>query len=527
MTAQLGKSQFLSDGISAFAVLMIGFFVLPLAAEIQQGDLEATLNIVTSFSPTFPGSDPDFELAPTDLIPFNDGTGRLMVATLGGTIRVIDSSGNLSPEPLLGTSQTGLQLQVESGMTGIAAHPDFANQDTFGFGKLYTITTENPFSGTPDFGVSNARHQDVIREWDLSPVVGNPDVSSLPAVGLSDSREILRVDQPGSVHNLFDLAFNTSAQPDSDEHGLLYISFGDGGPNARASQNLGSIYGNILRIDPDPTSHSLVRISTHTGLDAYSISDDNPFNGDEITESTAASTLAETWVYGLRAPYRINFDSATGDLYEGDVGAGGFDAREEINVIEKAGNYGWPNREGTKGTHPPGGSIDPLFEYNRGEGRTVVGGFVYRGSAIPELVGKYVFAEFGQGLPSGRLFYGIVDPNDPDGNVGEFFEFFLDPNGPLFPIDTSGDLVPDAQGLLPDRIFSIGEDENGELYLVAGQDPRGHTPSVPGAFIVRLVPVPVPNSFLLLASGGLMLLFLRRRARKPMKFVFLPQTQAS
>lgn len=509
MRTQLDKSKCLSGMIVANLILMSGLFTIPLEAEIQQGKLAVTLGIVTSFSPTFPGSGADFELTPTDLIPFNDGTGRLMVATLGGTIRVIDGGGNMLPEPLLGTSQTGLQRRGESGMTGIAVHPDFANQGTFGFGKLYTITSENRLSGTPDFDVGSERHQDVIREWDLDLVVGNPAVNSLPAVQVSDSREILRVDQPASIHNLFDLAFNTSAGPGSDDYGLLYISSGDGGGGSSNSQNLGSIYGNILRIDPDPTAHGLVRASANTGLDAYSIPDDNPFNGDNVTESTAASTLAEIWAYGLRSPYRINFDSETGGLYGGDVGSA---LREEINLIEEGGNYGWPNREGTTGNHPSGGSIDPLFEYDsRKDGPTVVGGFVYRGSAIPQLVGKYVFAEFGQGLPSGRLFYGIVDPNDPDGNVGDFFEFTIDPNGPLFPIDTSGDFVPDTQGLLPDRIFSIGEDENGELYLVAGQDPRGHAPSVPGAFIVAIVPE--PTSVLLLGSGGLGLLFLRNRSR--------------
>jgi len=109
----------------------------------------------------------------------------------------------------------------------------------------------------------------------------------------------------------------------------------------------------------------------------------------------------------------------------------------------------------------------------------VVGGFVYRGTEIPELVGKYVFAEFGQGLTSGRLFYGIVDPEDPQ--FGQFFEFINDPLGDIFPVDGDGSFAP-----LPDRIFSIGEDADGELYLVAGQDPRAHAPSEPGAFIVKL-----------------------------------------
>lgn len=463
----------------------------PLHAQIPQGNLQLRLETTASFDPTFPGP-ADFEITPTDLIPLADGTGRNLLATLGGTIRVIDGADQLLADPLLTTTQTGLQLQQESGMTGIAIHPDFTNPGTFGFGKLYTITTEN---GSGNGGLSNSNvdftrnndvHQDVVREWDISPIVGNSNVNTLPAISLADSREILRIDQPGPFHDVFDLAFSPV-----DE--LLYISSGDGGGARIVAQDLSLIYGNILRIDPNPNAHSLVRTSANTGLPAYSIPADNPFNGDDATETKTSDTLAEIWAYGIRSPYRMTFDSLTGDLYFGDVGSNQF---EEINLVEIGGNYGWPDREGTSGDQPPGGSIDPLFHYHRSEGRTVVGGFVYRGSAIPELQGKYLFAEFGQGLDSSRLFYGIVDPSDPDGNVGDFFEFMIDASGSMFPIDTDGNFTPDEfDSLLPDRIFSIGEDETGELYLVAGQDPRGHAPSVPGAYIVRVLPSPLPGDF--------------------------------
>jgi hypothetical protein len=268
---------------------------------------------------------------------------------------------------------------------------------------------------------------------------------------------------------------------------MLYISVGDGGISSGEAQDLGSIYGNILRIDPNPNAHSLVRTSANTGLAAYSIPADNPYNGDDGSETKIASTLAEIWANGIRSPYRITFDRHTADFYEGDVGS---NLWEEVNRIEKGQNYGWPNREGTTGTPPPGGSVDPLFQYARDEGRTIVGGFVYRGSAMPRLQGKYIFADFGQGRDHARLFYGIVDPSDLDGNVGDIFDFTIDAAGSVFPIDTNGDFTPDVfTSLLPDRIFSIGEDENGELYLVAGQDPRGFAPSVPGAFVVKVVPL--------------------------------------
>lgn len=477
--------------LNLVAIFLLSLVTEATMAQIPQGNLSVRLQTTASFDPTFPGGG-DFELTPTDFIPLDDGTGRNLLATLGGTIRVIDANDNLLAAPLLTTSQVGLQLPEEAGMTGFAVHPDFSTPNTFGYGKLYTVTPENGSvnggltNSSVDFPWNNDVHQEVIREWDISAIVGNPNVNSLPAITLADSREILRIDQPGPYHNLYDFAF-------SPVDNLLYLALGDGGGSSGVSQDRSLIYGNILRIDPDPAAHTLVRTSTNTGLPAYSIPDDNPFNGDDVAETKTSSTLAEIWAYGVRSPYRVSFDRQTGDLYFGDVGSNRF---EEINLVVGGENYGWPNREGTFGRQPVGGSIDPLFQYPRSEGRTVVGGFVYRGDAIPYLQGKYLFAEFGQLLESARLFYGIVDPNDPHGDVGDFFEFALDAAGSVFPIDTNGDFTPDEfDSLLPDRIFSFGEDETGELYLVAGQDPRGQAPSVPGAFLVQLLAAPMTGDF--------------------------------
>jgi glucose/arabinose dehydrogenase len=471
------------------------------------GDITVRLFTVASWQAPFSG--PNQEIAPSDLVPFNDGTGRLMVATLGGTIRVIDGGGILLGSPLLTTGQTGSQIQQEAGMTGLTLHPDFSSVGSFGYGKLYTITTENDedAGGLQDVDVdfidTDEAHQDVIREWDLSTLVGNPAVNSLPAMTLADSREILRVDQPGSFHNLVDLTFNTHAQPGEDDYGQLYISAGDGGANdpfgssrQATAQKLNTIYGKMLRINPDPTAHDLVRINQHSGLPSYSIAPTNPYNGDDGTESTnrpgsgdTNDTLAEIWSNGLRSPYRISFDRATGVLYVGDVGENG---REEVSVIAASKtNSGWGRFEGsatastsialTAGTtHTP-----PLFEYLRTmERRTVVGGFVYRGSALPELQGKYIFADFGNGNAAGILYYGIIDPLDPD--FGEFFELQIDPFGPQYPSETGG------TRLMPDQIVSIGEDENGELYLVAGEDLRHQ--SDPSSFIIKLGPIPGPDT---------------------------------
>lgn len=525
-------------GVGAISVLCFSSIALAQLPPIPQGDIQIQLDIVASFDPSFSGS--NLELTPIDLIPFNDGTGRLMLSTLGGTIRVLRPDGaggfDLLNDPLLNSTQTGLQLQQESGMTGIALHPDFARTGAFGFGKLYTITTENGVNNgglggsRVDFPFDNEIHQDVIREWNINTIVGNANVNMASAdITTADSREILRVDQIGPFHNLFDLAF--------DNNKNLIIGSGDGGlgqgDNPVSSRDRRNIYGNILRINPDVSlantaGGDVIRTSANTGQPAYFVPASNPFNGDDVNETRnrhiggvpqepSASTLAEIIAYGVRSPYRVTVDPVTGDIYWGDVGAG---QREEVNRVVAGGDFGWGEREGNvDGPLPEDGSnvgIAPLFEYDRDEGRTVVGGFVYRGSAIPELRGKYVFAEFGQLLDSARLFYGIVDGNDPDvpagfAAVGDFFEFDLSLSQAEFPIDVNRDFIPDRfDSPLPDRLFSIGVDEFGELFLVAGQDPRGGAPSVPGAFIVRIIPEPASG---FTVCGLVATLLLQRRRR--------------
>jgi hypothetical protein len=307
---------------------------------------------------------------------------------------------------------------------------------------------------------------------------------------VADSREVLRVAQRGPFHNVADISFNSNANPGDPDYGQLYVTSGDGSPNGLLqrrfdAQNPGNAYGDILRINPNPAAHSLVHNSANTGQPAYSISPNNHFNADGNP-----ATLAEVVAFGVRSPYRINFDRDTGIAYIGDVGDS---RREEVSVLAAGGeNFGWGHWEGTHEidpsvplfagtTHKP-----PQFEYYNNEpgqtkvGGTVVGGFVYRGSAIPQLFGKYVFADFGNGdtIPS-KLFYGIVDPADP--NYGKFYNLALDPEGSMFPQG-----LPPNQTLasMPNYLFSFAEDANGELYLLAGQDPR--TSFVNDVYIVRL-----------------------------------------
>jgi glucose/arabinose dehydrogenase len=493
------RSSFAATGVVAALATVLAATAAPavdLRPNIPEGAIEISLDAI-NFVPNL-----STEFTPIDVVPFPDGTNRLAMSTVLGTIRVLDANRNVVSAPLLTRAQSGLVPPQEAGMTGIAFHPDFNKPGQFGYGKLYTITTEprsdtvdGPQLNNVDFSFSTSiyeNYQDVVREWNLATfgnIPGNAANNSFTGT-LANSREILRVDQPGPFHNVADLTFNRHAQPGDADYGLLYISAGDGGDQRgqlptslirrQRAQSLDNIYGKILRIDPDPTRQAIQRTSVRTGQPSYSVPTTNPFAADEPNESRTASTLAEIYAYGFRSPFRIEFDRQTGDLWMGDVGE---NSREEINRVQAGGNYGWGEMEGTldgilpgDGTQIPG-LIRPFIEFLRADLHSISGGFVYRGSAIPQLKGKYVFSDLGQGFASGALFYAIVDPNDPAGNVGDVFEFQFAPGSPTF------------NGLaLPARIYSFGEDDAGELYVTAGPDPRQANPSNPQAWIIRLGP---------------------------------------
>lgn len=248
-------------------------------------------------------------------------------------------------------------------------------------------------------------------------------------------REILFVDQPFPNHNGGNLVFG----PD----GYLYVGMGDGGSDYtrgdpqgdpdRNGQNLGVLLGKILRIQPRLADGSLP-----PGGARYAIPPDNPF----VAEPGARP---EIWAYGLRNPWRFSFDRTTADLWIGDVGAG---AREEVD-LEPAGsaggnNYGWNAMEGTVAWRAaPPDAVPPLYEYDhRGGACAVTGGYVYRGAAIPDLVGWYVFGDYCTGVlhvlqvvPAGRRVYvaaGAV--------IQQLTSFGQDQQGELYATSLQGDV---------------------------------------------------------------------------------------
>jgi glucose/arabinose dehydrogenase len=287
-------------------------------------------------------TEPVFLTAPT-------GDSRLFVVEKGGVIKV-QQGGSVSAWLDISTQ---VDASGERGLLGLAFDPNFASN-----GRFYV---------------------DYIDKTTLNTVVASYTVNSSGAVDPASAKTILTVAQPAgrSNHKAGWIGFN-AADP-----GNLYIATGDGGsandPDNNA-QNLNSNLGKLLRVTPGANG-------------GYTVPTDNPFVGVAGND--------EIWAYGLRNPYRNSFDRQTGDLWIGDVGQG---AREEVNFaaaaagLGRGANYGWRVREGTIATPgigdpTPPNLTEPLFDYDRNVGGTVIGGYVYRG-ADAGLNGKYVFGDF-------------------------------------------------------------------------------------------------------------------------------------
>ena len=258
----------------------------------------------------------------------------------------------------------------EAGLLGMAFHPDYGNGNWYVY-LSYMI--DGAGTGGPFVSV-------------ISRFESKDNGLTLDA---TDATQLLTLDQPFSNHNGGQISFG----PD----GYLYIHFGDGGsggdPGDRA-QNNNNLFGTILRIDVDSGT-------------PYAIPADNPFFRTGLCDTgSGTSACPEIYAYGLRNAWKWSFDDETGQLWLGDVGQ---NAWEEIDIIELGGNYGWRCREGahdfnTSGSCPAG-LIDPVIEYSHGVGNSITGGVVYRGSDVPELAGRYLFADYAQG----KIFASVAD----------------------------------------------------------------------------------------------------------------------
>ncbi len=340
-------------------------------------------------------------LRPINLTHAGDGTNRIFVATQLGTIHVIKNNPAIKSTTLFIdlrsriTDYRGRMIDNEEGLLGMAFHPNYKNNGEFFL--YYTSSVEPHTSIFSRFRVS--------RE---DPNRGDPN-----------SEEILmKIPQPFSNHNGGSIAFG----PD----GYLYIGLGDGGgardPEGNG-QNLKTLLGSILRID----------VNRKEGSRNYAIPADNPF-------VDRPDARPEIYAYGFRNLWRIGFDRKTGQLWAGDVGQ---DLWEEVNLVRRGGNYGWKIREGSfpfgnEDFRPVEEPIPPVWEYDHRIGKSITGGFVYRGKRLPELVGHYLYADF----VSGRMW--ALQYNSETGKVDKNYQIWED-------------------GL---PVVAFGEDEQGEIYYL-------------------------------------------------------------
>ncbi len=426
---------------SATVTITVGNTVIadPIAERIPKGDLTIELEILV-----------DGLVSPLGMAVLDDASGRLFVYDQVGRAWVVTPQGR-QPTPLLDVRSRLVALgnYDERGLLGFATHPNFAQNP-----RIYTYTSE-PLDGPADFqnglGAAN-NHQSVIAEWLISSTDPN-------RVDPASRREILRIDQPQSNHNGGPMHFG----PD----GLLYVVLGDGGQAHDAGnghspggsgQDPSNIWGSLIRIDVD---------GNNAPNGQYGVPSDNPL--------VEADGLDEIFAYGFRNPFAFSFDRQTGALYLADVGQGKV---EEINLVTKGGNYGWNIKEGpfwfdgsgnlvTAPVRPvPPGLVDPIAIYDHDDGSAVIGGYVYRGTALPALAGRYVFGDWGKfSAPSGRLFY-----LDPENKVNEFR---------IGPEDRALNLW----------IKGFGQGTDGELYLL-GSTTLG--PSGATGQMLKLIPAAAP-----------------------------------
>jgi len=330
-----------------------------------------------------------------------DGTGRLFVGSQLGNIYVLaDATDAAEPKTFLdfASAVTYKDNENEQGLLGLAFHPKF--KDNGHFFIFYTKTDAEPYTS-------------VISRFTVSK--DDPNRAD-PATEV----ELLRVPTIFWNHNGGTLAFG----PD----GMLYVGLGDGGkandPDLNG-QNLGTLNGSILRLDVDHQDEGL----------NYAVPKDNPFVGQ-------AGARGEIWAYGVRNIWRLAFDGKTGTLWAADVGQ---DIWEEINLVEKGGNYGWNKREGLHrfrrdGDAPSAKYIEPIWEYHHDVGRSITGGHVYRGSKVPQLDGWYLFADYIRGtvwaLKYDEASKKLLAVREIPGNVSPVMSFGEDAAGEAYFVTT-------------------------------------------------------------------------------------------
>ncbi len=305
--------------------------------------------VTYSVEPAFPSLTFTY---PVDLEASPDRTNRLFVVEQAGRIVVFVNTPTAQSAKVFLDIRAKVRSGGEMGLLGLAFHPQYTTN-----GYLYVnYDADSPL-------------RTVIARFTVSRA--NPD-----SVDPASETILLEYLQPYTNHKGGQIRFG----PD----GYLYIGAGDGGSGGdphNNAQNLGELLGKILRIDVNATAQGL----------NYGIPPDNPFVG--------TAGRPEIWAYGLRNPWRFSFDPPTGLLWVADVGQ---DAIEEVDIVHRGGNYGWRIMEGRSCYNPSSGCDTtglemPVWQYHHDVGNCIIGGYVYRGNALPSLSGAYVYADFGSG----------------------------------------------------------------------------------------------------------------------------------
>lgn len=414
---------------------------------------------------------------------------RLFVVEQNGLLRIIEN-GVLLPGSaldlagLMSNTINPANANDERGFLGLAFHPGYNNPASPGHRTLYTFNSQ-PLGAGPTYPAPNDASQGyklAVNEWKISTTNAN-------VVDPDSRREVISFGKTANNHNGGTITFG----PD----GYLYLALGDGGnahdvgpshiePGGNA-QNLSTPLGKMLRFDPLHPSLTPASSDPASANGQYRIPTTNPFQ--------APGQVPEIYALGLRNPYRFAFDRLNGELICADVGQNNI---EEIDRIELGGNYGWAIKEGdflfnrtngpagaagTIGAPPgnrspglPAGLIDPIsgpmgtLEYDHNDGISITGGFVYRGTAIPELYGKYVFGDLAlRTAPvraDGRIFHADLQA----GTIN------------AFPLHQFGGSAILPNGL---TVHGFGEDADGELYALVTNTSANGT----GGIVYKLAPV--------------------------------------
>ncbi|MEP3211113.1 MAG: PQQ-dependent sugar dehydrogenase [Maribacter sp.] len=417
----------------------------PIPEKIPDSDLTLVIEEFLTVPPSSESA-PKARINKLSAVKTKDGE-RLFISDLRGKLyEVVDAE-----------VHTYLDLKVEMGDfidnpgwgTGLGSfdfHPEFEKN-----GLLYTTHTEEAKKAPADFAIHdsiNTRLQWVLTEWKTK----DPKTEKFSGT----NREILRVDFVSYGHGFQELTFNPLAIKGDSEYGLLYLCIGDGSAALRGyaflCDNPGKIWGSIIRIDPSGSDSKNGK---------YGIPKDNPFVND-------AGKLGEIWSYGFRNPHRISWDtSGSGKMLATNIGQ---HSLEEVNLVKKGANYGWPNREGTflydvnanteivyALPEDDSGYTYPVVQFDHDEGNAISGGYAYGGAKIPLLKNKYIFGD----IPNGTIFYAKLS-EIIEGEQAPMYKIGLELDGKQ---TSFGDIVANERVDL-----RFGKNGTGELFIFTKSD---------------------------------------------------------